>query len=733
MNACARCLQVAVLAPVRQVFDYLPPPGESPADLIGRRVRVPFGRGERISIVIGDSPPSHDASSLKPVLELLDDEALLDAGLVALARWAAHYYCHPLGEALSALLSVELRRGERPRVTTERGWTVTAAGQAALDTGARLGARQRELLLAARQRPLAAADLRALPFDAGRVLAELRRRGWLADVDLAAPAPALIDETRFLPLNDAQAAALAALLAHRDAYAALLLEGVTGSGKTEVYLHAARAMLAAGRQVLMLIPEIGLSEQLVQRFHERFGSAVAVLHSELTDRERALVWERARRGEVGIVLGTRSAVWTPLPALGLIVVDEEHDASFKQQEGFRYSARDVAVVRARNAGLPILLGSATPSLETELNVQRGKYQRLVLPSRAGGAVPPTLRGVDVRGLKLAGGLSDTLCAAIEDRLARGEQTLLFLNRRGYAPLLMCHACGWIAQCERCDARLVLHHRRERLVCHHCGAEQRLQATRAACCPAPDLFTLGVGTEQVEQALNERFPASRVLRIDRDTMRRKGELEAAYAAVRERRVDILIGTQMLAKGHDFPAVTLVGVVDADSRLFAADFRAGERFAQTLLQVAGRAGRADAPGEVLVQTHHPAHPLLQLVLRHDYAEFARAALAERAEALLPPYVSMAVVRAEAVDARAPQRFLLDLRQACAARIAPDVDVAGPVPAPMERRAGKYRAILMLSSARRGALAAALDAVVDAAAGLPVRNRVRWHIDVDPQDAG
>ena len=730
MSARASCVQVAVLAPVRAIFDYLPPPGGLPVDVVGCRVRVPFGRGERIGIVIGTAPSNHAPARLKPVLELLDQTPLLTASLVALARWAATYYCHPVGEALSALLPVELRHGEPLRMLTERGWCLTDAARAALADGTRIGPRQRELLTSAERCPLRAAMLRALPFDALRVVGDLRRRGWLADTELTAESVALAPAATFLDLNAAQAVALEQILDRRGRFAPLLLEGVTGSGKTEVYLHAVRALLAAGRQVLMLIPEIGLSEQLVERFRLRFGDAVAVLHSELTERERALVWERARRGAVGVVLGTRSAVWVPLPTLGLIVVDEEHDPSFKQQEGFRYSARDVAVMRARNAQVPVVLGSATPSLESELNVLRGRYERLLLPSRAGGAAPPVLHGVDVRGLKLHGGLSDTLCAAIDDRLGRGEQTLLFLNRRGYAPVLMCHGCGHIEHCARCDARMVLHQGRERLVCHHCGSEQRLDTRQADCCATPDYFTLGVGTEQVEQALRERFPGARVLRIDRDTMRRKGELEAAFAAVRERRVDILIGTQMLAKGHDFPLVTLVGIVDADSRLFAADFRAGERFAQTLLQVAGRAGRAHVPGVVLVQTHHPAHPLLQLALRHDYAAFARASLLEREAAALPPYVAMAVVRAEAVDARAPQGFLQQLRRALTP--VSGIDIAGPVPAAMERRAGKYRAVLMLTAARRPVLAEALERLIETANGLPTRHRVRWHVDVDPQDA-
>jgi len=730
MSVPPACVQVAVFAPVRRLFDYLPPPGGFACDPRGCRVRVPFGRGERIGIVVAVAASTPDHPGMKSVFALLDDEPVLDPTLLALARWAAAYYCHPPGEVFAALMPVELRRGAALRSLREPAYALTDAGRTALAGGSRLGPRQRTLLTAAAAGPLRRAELDTVSFDVSRVLAGLCARTWLAPVALdvapAMPAPGV----GFLALNDAQRVALDALLAARGHFAVHLLQGVTGSGKTEVYLHAARAVLAAGRQVLMLIPEIGLSEQLVERFRQRFGAAAAVLHSELSERERALVWARARSGDVGIVLGTRSAVWTPLPALGLIVVDEEHDPAFKQEEGFRYSARDVAVMRARDAAVPVVLGTATPSLESEYNARRGRYHRLVLPQRAGGAAAPTLLGVDVRGMKLLGGLGDTLCTAIDERLARGEQTLLFLNRRGYAPVRMCHACGHIAQCSRCDAHLVLHQARERLICHHCGNEQRLDASREACCPTPDWFTLGVGTEQVEAVLRERFPGARVLRIDRDTMRRKGALERAYAAVRDRRVDVLVGTQMLAKGHDFPGVTLVGVVDADSRLFAVDFRAGERFAQTLLQVAGRAGRAEAPGLVLVQTHHPSHPLLQLVLRHDYDAFAAAALAERDDAGLPPCVALAVVRAEALDSHAPQRFLHRLRTALPA--AAEVDIAGPVPAAMEKRAGRYRAVLMLSSRRRAALARMLDRLLAIGDSLPERRRVRWHVDVDPQEA-
>ncbi|MSQ68006.1 MAG: primosomal protein N' [Gammaproteobacteria bacterium] len=733
MDDAAVCLQVAIIGPVRGIFDYSAPAGSPLAALTGCRVRAPFGRRERVGVVVGVAPSQVPAHRLKPITALLDPLPLLSPSLLALARWAADYYCHPLGDALGAAFPLELRRGEPPRDPSQLCWVLTAAGGARLAEGARLGVRQLALLRLAQAAPILESALAALAFDARRGLQQLVARGWCEQARLAGmETDDATPREAFMALNPAQNTAVESILAELQRYSTWLLQGVTGSGKTEVYLHLARAASALGRQTLVLIPEIGLSEQLVQRFYRRFGGAAAVLHSELSDRERALVWARCRRGSVRVLLGTRSAVWAQLPDLGLIIVDEEHDPSFKQQEGFRYNARDVAVVRARNADIPVVLGSATPSLESELNAARGRYRRVSLPQRAAGAACPILLGLDVRGLVLLGGLGATLCRAMDECLARGEQVLLFLNRRGYAPLLMCHACGWIARCSRCDARLVVHREAERLICHHCDADQALARVRDACCADQALITLGLGTEQVEDALRQRFPGRRILRVDRDSMRKKGQLEAAYGAVRAREVDILLGTQMLSKGHDFPEVTLVGVVDADSRLFATDFRAAERFAQTIVQVAGRAGRGSKPGTVLVQTHHPDNPLLQSALKHHYDSFVSAALAERAEARLPPYAALAVVRAESANQQFPTEFLTGLKRLLHARIPAEVTLAGPVPAPMERKAGRYRAALLLSAERRAALALGLRELLPAIEQLPQRTRVRWHIDVDPQEA-
>ena len=725
-----QAIEVAVLAPVRQCFDYLAPPGQTAETLRGCRVRVPFGRGERIGIVLG--PGNGGSRELKPVHALLDAAPLVPPELLGLARWAADYYCHPPGEALASVFPLALRRGQAPRSELETHWTLAPAGLQALRDEPRLGPRQRLLLADAAAGGLCDTTLARFDFDARRVLRGLAERGWVEARQGEPPTiPEAAPKEAFLNLNPGQRAALESVLATRDRYSPWLLQGVTGSGKTEVYLHLAQAMAGSGRQTLVLIPEIGLSEQLVQRFRRRFGAAVALLHSDLGDRERSLAWERCRSGRAQVLIGTRSAVWASLPTLGAIVVDEEHDPSFKQEEGFRYHARDVAVMRAQRAGVPVVLGTATPSLESEANAVKGKYGRLRLPGRAGGASAPVMRGVDVRGLRLDGGLSAPLCTAIERCLARGEQALLFINRRGYAPLVMCHACGWIAGCARCDARLVLHHAAGRLDCHHCGASRRVDDPRHRCCAEQSLFTLGLGTEQVEVAVRDRFPQARVARIDRDTMRRKGQLEAVYEAVARREVDILLGTQMIAKGHDFPGITLVGVVDADSRLFAQDFRAAERFAQTMVQVAGRAGRGAEPGQVLVQTHHPHHPWFERVLQQDYPAFAAAALLEREEAGLPPAVALASVRAEAHARELPLRFLQGLKRSLGQRA--QVDIAGPVPSPMERKAGKYRAALLLTSPSRGSLGQALQHLLEHAKSLPEVHRVRWHVDVDPQDAG
>jgi primosomal protein N' (replication factor Y) len=535
---------------------------------------------------------------------------------------------------------------------------------------------------------------------------------------------------RFVPthaLTDPQRAAFDMIDAALGRFRAFLLHGVTGSGKTEIYLHLIARVLERGAQALVLVPEISLTPQLEARFRHAFPDAcLAVMHSALEDIERTRGWLQAARGEAGIVLGTRLGVLAPLPGLALIVVDEEHDPSFKQQEGLRYSARDAAVYRGKAAGCPVVLGSATPSLESWHNWRAGRYELVELPQRAvPGSRLPGVRIIDLRNLPLEGGISKPLWSAIEARLSRSEQSLVFINRRGYAPVLACEACGWAAACTRCTGRMVLHAADRRLRCHHCGAEG---AIPRACptCGNVDLKPLGRGTQRLEETLQARFPAARVVRIDRDSARRRGDLVRTLEAIRRGEGDILVGTQLLAKGHDFPALTLVGVVNADTALLSTDYRAAERLFAVLEQVAGRAGRRERPGEVLVQTRYPDHPLFAALARHDFAGFAESQLDERRAAGFPPLVFEAALRAEAARLEAAMDFL---KQAAAAVEAPDgVSVYDPVPNILTRRAGLERAQLLMQSPSRPALQGFLAALSEHLFAAAPRS-VRWHLDVDP----
>ncbi|NIR61009.1 MAG: primosomal protein N' [Gammaproteobacteria bacterium] len=728
-------LRIAVPAPLRRTFDYLPPPG-CPDERLrpGTRVRVPFGRGRRVGILVERAETSELADSrLRRAEAVLDAEPLVSHELIALARWAGRYYHHPLGEVLAAMLPAPLRRGRPARPAGSRRWRLTEAGRAASPAELR-GPRQAALLRRLGEHPegLSAEALAAEPGDWRGALRALTAKGW-AEATSALPCPSMPrdDEPEIAPqLNADQARAVACIGERLEGFRPWLLDGVTGSGKTEVYLRLIEQALAAGRQALVLVPEIALTPQLIRRFERRLAAPLVVLHSGLGEQERLSAWLAARAGRAPVVIGTRSAVFTPLAAPGVLIVDEEHDPSYKQQEGFRYSARDVAVVRARHLEVPVVLGSATPSLESLYNVERGRYGHLSLPERAGSARPPRIEVLDLRGKPVTAGLSAPLIEAMGEALTDGGQVLLFLNRRGYAPTLLCHECGWVAECRRCDAHLIFHQRQRRLRCHHCGAERPVEA-QCPGCGAADLRPVGEGTERIEEALAARFPQVGIARIDRDTTRRRGALQALLEAARRGEHSILIGTQMLAKGHHFPNVTLVGVIDGDQGLFGADFRAAERMAQLILQVAGRAGRADRPGRVLVQTHYPEHPLLAILTREGYAAFARAVLAERRAARLPPVTALALLRAEAPAPQAPLRFLEAAAVLAGDLAPPEVTRLGPVPAPMERRAGRHRAQLLLQADDRGPLHALLEAWVPRLGELAEARRVRWSIDVDPQD--
>jgi primosomal protein N' (replication factor Y) len=717
-----RIVRVAVPRRLRALYDYSVPEG-MPMPAPGARVRVPFGSTTLVGIAVEPAQSAGTAAPLKPVTALLDERALLDQGIVTLVRWAADYYHHPLGDALTSALPAALRDGASPASLYDIVWERTGTIQ--LSTLAR-APRQRDALAHLERAGGRASEsaLRDDGFDA-RTLRALEARGAVrALADL--PFPPLARAPSAVVLNPDQAAAVAAIAGAIGRFDAALLHGVTGSGKTEVYLHAISAALDAGRQALVLIPEIALTPQTRRRFEERFGS-VAVYHSSLGERERGQVWEACRSGRARVLVGTRSAVFVPFAELGIVVVDEEHDGSFKQQEGFRYSARDLAVMRARNAGVPIVLGTATPALETLYNVRQGRYRHLRLTARTGSAAPPILRIVDLRGQTLDGGISTELDQALGAHLAAGNQALVFINRRGYAPSFLCTLCGWSASCDRCEVRLTLHLHPPALRCHHCGAV-RAAPEQCPSCAREALHPVGFGTQRTEQTLEARFPGVPVLRIDRDTTRGTARLEAHLEHIARGEPAILVGTQMLAKGHHFPRVTLVAVLNADAGFASADFRAPEHSAQLIEQVAGRAGRAEHPGEVLIQTFEPGNPLLRSLVHEGYDGFAARELDNRAAAGLPPFRAMALLRAEATPLDAAIDALA--RLVAPVRGSPRLDLWGPVPAPMARRADRFRAQCALVTDDRPHLGRLLDRIVAQADERALR-AVRWSIDVDPYD--
>jgi len=717
-------LRVAVPVPLPQLFDYLPPPG-TPARAIARgtRVSVPFGRGRRVGIVVDATATSEiPRSRLKPIHEILDAQPLLTPELLDTLAWTARYYQHPLGEALDTALPAGLRVAKPVSASGE-----PALALAATDVVAKSSSASARLLELLRGGPVLFSALDAQWPEWRRAAASLRRRGAVQTLrlDVTPPPHACLPAP---PLTDEQQSAIAKIDAEFGKFAPFLLDGITGSGKTEVYLALAEQTLARGEQVLVLVPEIGLTPQLLRRFRERLPAPVHALHSDLADGERTCAWLAAARGESCVILGTRSAVFVPLPHAGLIVVDEEHDTSYKQQEGLRYHARDLALVRGKALAVPVVLGSATPSLETLANIEAGRYRQLHLSSRPGAARVPTMRVLDLRGKRLADGLAPELITGIRECLSRGEQALIFRNRRGFAPVLLCRSCGWHAACARCDKPLTWHRGDARLRCHHCGAQQKVPA---ACpdCGGTELVPQGLGTERLEQALAGLFPGTPVVRIDRETARRKGAVESLLGTIAPDQPGIFVGTQMLAKGHDLPNLTFVGLIGVDAGLFSADFRANERLCQLIVQVSGRAGRALKPGQVWLQTHHPDHPLLRDLLKKGYAQVARELLAERREAGLPPYAHLALMRAEAKTQTAVDEFLGAAVQCASAP--DDVSLLGPMPAPMPRRAGSQRGQLLLSATERRALHVFLPDWLARVRELHEARRVRWSMDVDPVD--
>jgi primosomal protein N' (replication factor Y) len=721
-------VRVAVPLRIDEGLDYL---WYGPLPPIGARVRVPVATKTYVGVVIAHpGAGAVEPGRMRAATELLDPAPIVDDALMDALRWCASYYHHPIGEVIAAALPALLRRGQGAGEPQRWAWRLTASGRA-LDPAAhaRRAPRQAAVLEAlSESASLPEADLRALGHSRAE-LEKLAARGWLERAQIAGADVPVSRDTPSVgapELTPDQRRVLADIATAAPGFRAFLLHGVTGSGKTEIYMRLIAAEIEAGRQSLLLVPEISLTPQLVKRLEQRFGPQLAVMHSALTDRERLDAWLASRSGRAGLIVGTRSAVFAPLCRPGLVIVDEEHDTSFKQAEGFRYSARDLAVYRARRLDVPVVLGSATPSLESLHNVTQGRYRLLRLPQRIGTAGIPRMRLVDLNQHASRNGLSTPLLAAIEQHLDAGNQIMLFLNRRGFAPVLFCTECGVAEECRRCDSRMTIHASTGRLRCHHCGAERALSWACPTC--GTERVAVGAGTQRVTEELRALYPTAGIGRLDRDSTSRRGGLASVLADVESGRIRILVGTQMLVKGHDFPNVTLVGVLNADQGLFGTDFRSNERLAQTIIQVSGRAGRATQPGEVLIQTHYPKHPLFDCLREQDYARFAELALGERRSAGWPPFSHLVLWRAQAASRVAAFDFLT--RLAGVARAGrKDVEVHGPAAAAMERRGGRYRAQVLLQSEARTPLHELVSTLAAEVRRWPEARKVRWAIDVDP----
>lgn len=720
-------IEVVLPVPLRKRFDYvLLEPLKKQDIKPGQRVLVPFGKQSLVGIVLKSKDNSeHPVEKLKAVADILDPEPCFSQQQMTLLSWAANYYQHPIGEVFHAALPKLLREGKSRDSLIEKQLSATDVLPDDLPANAKKQLKLRELLLLGMQDK---ADLKAAGIDSV-VINKFVTNQWaqwlIPDLKVQTVDDNSINDS--LPLNTEQAVAVSSINAH-SGFSTYLLEGITGSGKTEVYLQAIADILLKQQQVLVLVPEIGLTPQTIERFRSRFNVDVALWHSGMTDKQRFLTWHKAQTGQAKIVIATRSGVFLPLSNLGMIVIDEEHDASFKQQDGFKYHCRSIALYRANLLHIPVVLGTATPSLETLANAKNNKFHHLRLTRRAGGSQMPKMQLLDLNQCRIEAGIGEPLQQKIQQTLENGKQVMLFINRRGFAPVLICEECHWLSDCHRCAGYTTYHKSTNQLICHHCGYQQPV-IHQCKSCGSTRLNTLGVGTEQLEHSLKEMFNDYPVIRLDRDSTAKKGEFENKLELIQQGQPQIIIGTQMIAKGHHFPNVHLVGIVDVDGALFSSDFRAPEKLAQLVVQVAGRAGRGLERGEVWLQTKFPEHPVIQDLVNNQYADFALYALNERQELALPPYSHQIILRAEATNSDFASDWLNNLYPHLSQFN--QLLTLGPMPSPMAKRAGKYRHMLTLQCQSRNYLHKVVDWLIENLDTIQNSNRIRWSIDVDPVD--
>lgn len=719
-------LQVCIPKTKRDFYDYLP--GEISA-VVGTRVQVPFQQRSCVGVVVGTGYSTLSLNRLKTIKACMDDKPLLMPRDLDLLRWVALYYQAPLSEVLALALPKRIRSGQALRLPQETLYSLNEPLAIAQTKIRKNAVQQRQILeqiAAATGGEVGEATLSKLGSKA--LVAGLYNKGLLQRRQrLKFPLRMAIATRPALALNDEQQQAVQTLQGALGGFQSFLLQGVTGSGKTEVYLQIIDTVLAQEKQVLILVPEIGLTPQLIQRFQERFQVPMAVMHSRLAEGERSEVWALAQAGALRLLIGTRTAVFTPMPYLGLIVIDEEHDSSLKQMDGVRYSAKDTAILRAKKGGFPVVLGTATPSLESLHNALQGKYQHLHLHQKALSSPPLRFQLVDLRNAALNEGLAGITVQQIAKHLEANNQVLVFINRRGFAPVVLCHQCGMMIDCPHCDSHLTLHRPYNRLNCHHCGHAMSLPK-HCSHCRSSDLTPIGVGTQRLEQFLRSQFPHHPVVRIDRDEVGGKDAFDALLQTIASGASQLIVGTQMLAKGHHFPNLTLAVILDTDAALSQTDFRATERLGQLLLQVAGRAGRAQKAGEVLIQTHQPQHPLLLQLLKEGYTPFAQSLLQSRKLANLPPWYYMALLRARDKDFARLQHFMRMAKQYLEAS---PVKLLGPAPAPLARKAGEYQLYLLINSANRAALHQSLSALRHWIVVHKTSTPTHWSVDVDPQE--